>query len=144
MNKFDVETVIGEGAYGVVLKCRNRETGGVVAIKKFKESEDDAKVSKTMMREVRLLRLLSHGENIVTLHEAFRRWHEELMANVITKTKAVGAKEGNMAPDLTYVPLSGPVELEDPIPGVDMPPEGGYIVPGVNAPPAPEPPGWGE
>ena len=73
MNKFDVETVIGEGAYGVVLKCRNRETGGVVAIKKFKESEDDAKVSKTMMREVRLLRLLSHGENIVTLHEAFRR-----------------------------------------------------------------------
>ena len=57
---------------------------------------------------------------------------------------AVGAKEGNMAPDLTYVPLSGPVELEDPIPGVDMPPEGGYIVPGVNAPPAPEPPGWGE
>ena len=73
MNKFDVETVIGEGAYGVVLKCRNRETGSVVAIKKFKESENDAKVSKTMMREVRLLRLLSHGENIVTLHEAFRR-----------------------------------------------------------------------
>ena len=73
MNKFEVETVIGEGAYGVVLKCRNRETGGVVAIKKFKESEDDAKVSKTMMREVRLLRLLSHGDNIVTLHEAFRR-----------------------------------------------------------------------
>ena len=71
MNKFEVETVIGEGAYGVVLKCRNRETGGVVAIKKFKESEDDVKVSKTMMREVRLLRLLSHGDNIVTLHEAF-------------------------------------------------------------------------
>ena len=73
MNKFEVETVIGEGAYGVVLKCRNRETGGVVAIKKFKESEDDEKVRKTMMREVRLLRLLSHGDNIVTLHEAFRR-----------------------------------------------------------------------
>ena len=73
MNKFEVDSVIGEGAYGVVLKCRNRETGGVVAIKKFKESEDDAKVSKTMMREVRLLRLLSHGDNIVTLHEAFRR-----------------------------------------------------------------------
>jgi len=73
MNKFEVDTVIGEGAYGVVLKCRNRETSSVVAIKKFKESEDDEKVRKTMMREVRLLRLLSHGENVVTLHEAFRR-----------------------------------------------------------------------
>ena len=73
MNKFEVQAVSGEGAYGVVLKCRNRETGHLVAVKKFKESEDDAHVSKTMMREVRLLRLLSHGENIVTLHEAFRR-----------------------------------------------------------------------
>lgn len=27
------------GAYGVVLKCHNKETGEVVAIKKFKESE---------------------------------------------------------------------------------------------------------
>ena len=31
--------VVGEGAYGVVLKCRNKETGGVVAVKKFKESD---------------------------------------------------------------------------------------------------------
>ena len=52
MNKFEVDTVIGEGAYGVVLKCRNRETSSVVAIKKFKESEDDEKVRKTMMRGV--------------------------------------------------------------------------------------------
>ncbi len=39
MNKYEVLGVIGEGAYGVVLKCRNRETGQIVAIKKFKESE---------------------------------------------------------------------------------------------------------
>ena len=39
MNKYQVMGVVGEGAYGVVLKCRNKETQQVMAIKKFKESE---------------------------------------------------------------------------------------------------------
>lgn len=30
---------VAAGAYGVVLKCRNKETGEIFAIKKFKESE---------------------------------------------------------------------------------------------------------
>ncbi len=41
MNKYEVLGVVGEGAYGVVLKCKNKESGGVVAIKKFKVSDDD-------------------------------------------------------------------------------------------------------
>ncbi|KAF4736217.1 hypothetical protein FOZ62_024014 [Perkinsus olseni] len=72
MNKYEVVTAVGEGAYGVVLKCRNKDTGDVVAIKKFKESEDDDVVKKTTLREVRILRMLRH-ENIVQLREAFRR-----------------------------------------------------------------------
>ena len=39
MNKYEVLGVVGEGAYGVVLRCRNKETGEVVAVKKFKESD---------------------------------------------------------------------------------------------------------
>lgn len=39
MNKYEVESVVGEGAYGVVLKCKNKETGELVAIKKFKETD---------------------------------------------------------------------------------------------------------
>lgn len=31
--------MVGEGAYGVVLRCRNKDSGCVVAVKKFKESE---------------------------------------------------------------------------------------------------------
>lgn len=72
MNKYEVQGVVGEGAYSVVLKCRNKDTGEVVAIKKFKESEDDEIVRKTTLREVKILRMLKH-ENIVTLREAFRR-----------------------------------------------------------------------
>ena len=72
MNKYEVLGVVGEGAYGVVLKCRNKENGEYVAIKKFKESEDDDIVRKTTLREVKILRMLSQP-NIVKLLEAFRR-----------------------------------------------------------------------
>jgi serine/threonine protein kinase len=47
MNKYEVLGVVGEGAYGVVLKCRNKENAEVVAIKKFKESEDDEIVRRS-------------------------------------------------------------------------------------------------
>lgn len=72
MNKYDVLNVVGEGAYGVVLKCKNKDTNEVVAIKKFKESEEDEAVRKTTLREVKILRIMKH-ENIVQLKEAFRR-----------------------------------------------------------------------
>jgi cyclin-dependent kinase-like len=39
MNKYEVIGVVGEGAYGVVLKCRHKTTGEVVAVKKYKESD---------------------------------------------------------------------------------------------------------
>lgn len=73
MNKYDVLSVVGEGAYGIVLRCRNRDTGEDAAIKKFKETEDDAAVRKTTLREVRVLRLLQAHPHIVQLREAFRR-----------------------------------------------------------------------
>ena len=43
-----------------------------VAIKKFKESEEDEIVKKTTLREVKMLRTLKQ-ENIVTLIEAFKK-----------------------------------------------------------------------
>ena len=43
--------------YGVVMKCRHKESGQIVAIKKFKESDEDEQVRKTAMREVRILKV---------------------------------------------------------------------------------------
>lgn len=48
MNKYEILGVVGEGAYGVVLKCKNRENGEILAIKKFKETEDDEIVRKNI------------------------------------------------------------------------------------------------
>ena len=66
MNKYEVVGVVGEGAYGTVLRCRNKETGEAVAVKKFKENDDDPAVRKTTLREVKVLRSLQQ-ENIVEL-----------------------------------------------------------------------------
>jgi cyclin-dependent kinase-like len=57
MEKYEKLNKIGEGSYGVVFKCRVRETGQVVAIKKFVESEDDPIIKKIAMREVRMLKV---------------------------------------------------------------------------------------
>ena len=72
MENYEILGTIGEGTYGVVLKARHKETGRVVAIKKFKESEEDEQVKKTGLREVRILKQLKHN-NIVSLLEVFRR-----------------------------------------------------------------------
>ncbi|XP_078265596.1 cyclin-dependent kinase-like 5 isoform X2 [Rhinoraja longicauda] len=72
MNKFEVLRIVGEGAYGVVLKCRHKETNEIVAIKKFKDSEENEEVKETTLRELKMLRTLKQ-ENIVELKEAFRR-----------------------------------------------------------------------
>jgi len=72
MERYDHLGMVGEGSYGMVLKCRHKETSQIVAIKKFIESEDDRMVKKIAMREIRMLKQLRH-ENLVNLLEVFRR-----------------------------------------------------------------------
>ncbi|KAK0411322.1 hypothetical protein QR680_005601 [Steinernema hermaphroditum] len=72
MEKYEKLGKIGEGSYGVVFKCRHKETGQLVAIKKFVETEDDPAIKKIALREIRMLKQLRHA-NLVTLIEVFRR-----------------------------------------------------------------------
>ena len=58
MEVYDKLGPIVEGTYGMIMKCRNKETQQIVAIKKFKESEDDMQIRKTALREVRMLQIL--------------------------------------------------------------------------------------
>jgi len=73
MNKYDELGVAGEGAYGVVLKCKDKATGELVAIKKFRElDEDDEEAKRFTQREVKILKSLKH-EHIIQMKEVFRK-----------------------------------------------------------------------
>ena len=61
MDKYESLGVVGEGSYGVVMKCRHKESGQIVAIKKFMEGDEDAQVKKIAMREVRMLKVRISG-----------------------------------------------------------------------------------
>ena len=58
MDKYEQLGVVGEGSYGVVLKCRHRQSGRTVAIKRFLEADQpDGHVQKVARREIRMLRV---------------------------------------------------------------------------------------
>jgi serine/threonine protein kinase len=58
MDKYEKIRKIGEGSYGQVFKCRNKETGQIVAIKKFLESGDDPAIRRIAMREIKMLKVI--------------------------------------------------------------------------------------
>ncbi|TDG99429.1 hypothetical protein EPR50_G00194180 [Perca flavescens] len=77
MERYESLGLVGEGSYGTVLKCRHRDSGRLVAIKKFVDSDDDKTVKKIALREIKLLRQLRH-DNLVNLLEVWkrrRRWY---------------------------------------------------------------------
>ena len=57
---------LGEGTYGVVHKCLEKQTGNVVAIKKIRLEHADEGIPSTAIREISLLQELEHP-NIIKL-----------------------------------------------------------------------------
>nr|CCA16857.1 cyclindependent kinase putative [Albugo laibachii Nc14] len=89
MNKYSIETVIGEGTYGIVYKAREISSQKLVAIKKFKSLDSehfsgDKKhehrydnpsvfvVEQLSKREVQVCAMLNHP-NIVSYRHCFRK-----------------------------------------------------------------------
>ena len=57
MERYENLGTVGEGSYGVVLKCKDKTNGLVVAIKKFLELESDRNVRKIASREIKILKV---------------------------------------------------------------------------------------
>ncbi|KAL5188613.1 Cyclin-dependent kinase E-1 [Glycine soja] len=70
VQQYDLLGKIGEGTYGLVFLARTKSPVGTpsksIAIKKFKQSKDGDGVSPTAIREIMLLREITH-ENVVKL-----------------------------------------------------------------------------
>jgi protein kinase len=70
MKRYDELDILGNGAFGTVTRCRDKETGEVVAIKKMKQrysSFDEC----LQLKEVKSLRKIKHP-NVVKLLQVFR------------------------------------------------------------------------
>lgn len=59
---------IEEGSYGVVFRARDKETGDIVALKKFKLDEEKNGFPITALREINSLMSCRH-ENVVAVRE---------------------------------------------------------------------------
>ena len=69
-SKYEMISVIGEGSYGIVYKCKVKGTNEIVAIKKFKDNSDHS-VNKSMLRELKSLKIFNH-KNIISFRESFK------------------------------------------------------------------------
>lgn len=57
---------VGEGTYGVVYKCKNKETQELCALKKIRLENEDEGIPSTAIREISILKQMKHP-NIVNL-----------------------------------------------------------------------------
>mmetsp|Transcript_2863 Transcript_2863/g.8167 ORF Transcript_2863/g.8167 Transcript_2863/m.8167 type:complete len:301 (-) Transcript_2863:498-1400(-) len=72
MNRYEPLGKIGAGTYGVVFKGRDRQTGDIVALKRIRLMDAEEGVPSTAIREISLLKDLTH-ENVVALRDVIYR-----------------------------------------------------------------------
>ena len=89
MRRFEELEVVGDGAFGIVTKCRDKETGEIVAIKKMKKRYSSFEEC-LQLKEVKSLRKIKHP-NVVKLLQVFRENEYlylvfELMGKSLLKT----------------------------------------------------------
>ena len=66
LDQYIKEEKLGEGTYGVVYKCKDKETGKYVALKKVRFENEDEGIPSTSIREISILKQMNHP-NIVNL-----------------------------------------------------------------------------
>lgn len=74
-SRFQVLHKLGEGSYGQVHKVYDTQKKEVVALKKIKLSDEDEGIPSTTLREISLLRELSHP-NIIQLTDLMYQYNE--------------------------------------------------------------------
>ena len=68
-NRYRLNQVIGEGAYGVVASAEDVCTGGQVAVKRIKHVLETYPMATRILRELKFLRLLRGHENVIEVKD---------------------------------------------------------------------------
>lgn len=69
-NEFEILEWLGKGAFGDVLKVKNKLDGGIYAIKRIKLNPKNKQLNKKITREVKLLSRMNH-ENVVRYYNSW-------------------------------------------------------------------------
>lgn len=103
LEEYDVEEKLGEGTFGEVYKARSKKTGSVVAMKKILMHNEKDGFPITALREIKLLKMLSHI-NVIRLEEM-----------VVDRTAATGKKRATLYMVTPYMAhdLSGLLDNRD-------------------------------
>ena len=60
LEKYTKIDKVGEGTYGVVYKCQNKQTGEYVALKKIRLENEEEGIPSTAIREISILKQMDH------------------------------------------------------------------------------------
>ncbi|CAH2094788.1 unnamed protein product [Euphydryas editha] len=119
--EFEILAFLGKGAFGDVLKVKNKLDGGFYAIKHIKLNPKNVELNKKITREVKLLSRLNH-ENVVRYYNAWietitrTEVEESSVVNKPVKKKEdslleVAAKLGQV--EVNWSMSDGPVQVRD-------------------------------
>lgn len=68
-NRYSVNQVIGEGAYGMVVSAHDAKTGEEVAVKRIQRALTSYPMAVRILRELKFLRLLRGHDNIIQIKD---------------------------------------------------------------------------
>ncbi|KAF5298737.1 hypothetical protein FQR65_LT09606 [Abscondita terminalis] len=92
-SEFEVMQWIGKGAFGDVLKVKNKLDGGQYAIKRIELNPKNKQLNRKITREVKLLSKLNH-ENVVRYYNA---WIESAIIDVDDDTSSKTTTSSNVS-----------------------------------------------
>ncbi|XP_050664186.1 eIF-2-alpha kinase GCN2 isoform X2 [Leptidea sinapis] len=117
--EFEVLTWLGKGAFGDVVKVKNKLDGGFYAIKHVKLNPKSVDLNKKITREVKLLSRLNH-ENVVRYYNA---WIESVVETRVEDTPSPVRKKDDSLMDvvaklgqevkINWSMSEGPVQARD-------------------------------
>jgi serine/threonine protein kinase len=64
--RYDVQEILGSGAYGIVVSATDTVTGECIAVKKIEKAFEHSTFTKRTLRELKIMRLLNH-ENVLSI-----------------------------------------------------------------------------
>uniref|UniRef100_A0A7S2ZSB6 Mitogen-activated protein kinase n=1 Tax=Rhodosorus marinus TaxID=101924 RepID=A0A7S2ZSB6_9RHOD len=68
-NRYTIQQVVGEGAYGVVVSAIDNVTGDTVAVKRIMRLFEHMSEATRILREIKFLRVLNRHENVISIRD---------------------------------------------------------------------------